>query len=201
MPYVWQECAYACIVPYFLCSWLMEFRSLNLYPRSIQNHKRETRNIKQFDSGHKKCLKAIFFLSLLGTWNSTSFWPWALLSGSVKYNHSKISSNRFLVILKNRSLYIIRRPFYCHIYCEGFVLCWFYGAFFFRQIVLPFLHFCQMEWLVVRVLLRDLITISAAISTIHFLGQTLCFAAKMGRGMVLFPHVLRVGNRLFHKQQ
>ena len=47
----------------------------------------------------------------------------------------------------------------------------------------------------VRAPWKDLITISVAKSTTHFLGQTLCFATKRGRGMVLFQHVLKVGNR------
>ena len=93
-----MERMYACIFAYFLCTRLMKFRSSNLYPRSIQNQKHETQSIKKFDSGPKKGLEAIFFLSLLGTRNSNSFWP--LLSGYVKYTHSKISSNRCLVILK-----------------------------------------------------------------------------------------------------
>ena len=109
---------YACIFAYFLCTRLMKFRSSNLYPRSIQNQKHETQSIKKFDSGPKKGLEAIFFLSLLGTWNSTSFWP--LLSGYVKYSHSKISSNRCFSYTKNRSLYIHRRLFYCRICRERF---------------------------------------------------------------------------------
>ena len=47
----------------------------------------------------------------------------------------------------------------------------------------------------VRAPWKDLITISVAKSTTHFLGQTLCFATKRERGMVLFQHVLKVGNR------
>lgn len=51
---------HACIVAYFLSTRLMKFRSLNLYPRSIQNQKHETQNIKKFDSGPKKGLELIF---------------------------------------------------------------------------------------------------------------------------------------------